>query len=35
MGNAKQKGVFVHTQNAQIQIYPAHSQILIRVFALN
>ena len=29
---AKQKGVFEHAQNAQIQIHPTHAQCLIRTF---
>ena len=35
MDRAKRKGVFEHAQNAQIQIYPAHAQSLIRAFALH
>ena len=31
----KKKNVFEHAQNAQIQTYPAHAQILIWTFALH
>ena len=35
MGRAKQKGVFEHVQNAQIQMYPKHAQRYIPVFAFH
>ena len=34
MGRAKQKGVFEHVQNVQIQIHPIHKQSLIQAFTL-
>ena len=34
VGRAKWKYIFEHAQNAQIQIHPAHAQIIARVSTL-